>query len=292
MKLLLDSLLRAVAYCFHPRVVALSMLPLVLMVALALGLGYFFWEPALQVARQLLEASSLLNTVWDWLEKWGVGGVKGVLAPLMVIFAITPAIVLACLLAVSLLMTPALTRLVAARRFPGLERRHGASFLGALAWSLGSSLLALAALIVSMPLWLVPPLVLVLPALIWGWLTYRVLAFDALAEHASVQERRQIFLENRSSLLTIGVICGFMGAAPSVIWASGALFAAAFVILVPLAVWLYTLVFALSSLWFAHYALAALEALRARPLAQATVSPVPASTEAAVTWQDDTSPRP
>lgn len=292
MKLLLDSLLRAVAYCFHPRVVALSVLPLVLMVALALGLGYFFWEPALQVARQLLEASSLLNTVWDWLEKWGVGGVKGVLAPLMVIFAITPAIVLACLLAVSLLMTPALTRLVAARRFPGLERRHGASFLGALAWSLGSSLLALAALIVSMPLWLVPPLVLVLPALIWGWLTYRVLAFDALAEHASVQERRQIFLENRSSLLTIGVICGFMGAAPSVIWASGALFAAAFVILVPLAVWLYTLVFALSSLWFAHYALAALEALRARPLAQATVSPGPASTEAAVTWQDDTSPRP
>ena len=35
--------------------------------------------------------------------------------------------------------------------------------------------------------------------------------------------------------------------------------AAAFVVLVPLAIWIYTLVFALSSLWFAHYLLAALQ---------------------------------
>ena len=49
-------------------------------------------------------------------------------------------------------------------------------------------------------------------------------------------------------------------------WASGALFAAAFVVLVPLAIWIYTLVFAFSSLWFAHYCLAALELrLRSEP---------------------------
>ena len=54
-----------------------------------------------------------------------------------------------------------------------------------------------------------------------------------------------------------------LGAAPSIVWASGTLFAAAFVILAPVAIWIYTLVFAFSSLWFAHYALAALEQLRA-----------------------------
>ena len=53
-----------------------------------------------------------------------------------------------------------------------------------------------------------------------------------------------------------------MGAAPSLLWASVALFAAMFVILLPLALWVYTLVFAFSSLWFAHYCLAALSALR------------------------------
>jgi hypothetical protein len=39
--------------------------------------------------------------------------------------------------------------------------------------------------------------------------------------------------------------------------------AALFVILVPVAIWIYTLVFAFSSLWFGHYCLAALEQLRA-----------------------------
>ena len=39
-----------------------------------------------------------------------------------------------------------------------------------------------------------------------------------------------------------------------------------FVVLVPLAIWIYTLVFAFASLWFAHYALAALERMRQPPL--------------------------
>jgi len=38
----------------------------------------------------------------------------------------------------------------------------------------------------------------------------------------------------------------------------------AFLVLLPLALWVYTLVFAFSSLWFAHYALAALAAQRAQ----------------------------
>jgi hypothetical protein len=51
-------------------------------------------------------------------------------------------------------------------------------------------------------------------------------------------------------------------------------------VLVPLAIWIYMLVFAFASLWFAHYALAALAQLRALPTgstgpAQAVVAPVP-----------------
>ena len=262
MNLLFDSFWRAVIYCLRPRVIALSFLPLVLMVALALGLGYYFWDAALDGVRLALEASALLNNLWVWLQNMGAGRLKMVLAPLIVIFAVTPLIVVVSLLMVALLMTPALTHLVAERRFPALERKHGGSVLGSLFWSLGSTLMALLALILTTPLWLLPPMVLVLPPLIWGWLTYRVMAFDALSDHASAQERRDILKKHRLSLLGMGVFCGFLGAAPSLIWASGALFAAAFVILVPLAIWIYMLVFAFSSLWFAHYGLAALQALR------------------------------
>ena len=271
----LDSFWRAVAYCLRPRVVALSFFPLLLTVGLALGLGYFYWDAALDGVRQALESSMLVNRVWAWLHDAGMGSLKMVLAPLIVIFAVTPVIVVLSLLTVALLMTPALTSLVADRRFPALERKRGASLVLSAWWSLSSTLLALLALLISLPLWLLPPLILLLPPLIWGWLTYRVMAFDALAEHASKEERKEIFRRHRGWLLGMGVLSGYLGAAPSVIWASGAWLAAAFVILLPLAIWIYTLVFAFSSLWFAHYCLAALQSLRAeQTLAQSQGVPV------------------
>jgi hypothetical protein len=264
-RLVLDSFWRAAAYCLHPRVIALSVLPLLVTVAAALGLGWLFWDSAVDAVFRWMEASALISQAGQWLQDLGLGNLRTVMAPLVVIFLATPLIVLGSLLVVAVLMTPALVRLVAERRFPLLERRHGGSLLASIVWSLGSTLLALVVLVLSLPLWLVPPLVLLLPPLIWGWLTYRVMAFDALAEHADREERRALLRQHRWPLLGIGVLTGYLGAAPSIVWASGALFAAAFVILVPLAIWIYTLVFAFSSLWFGHYCLAALERLRAEP---------------------------
>jgi hypothetical protein len=67
-----------------------------------------------------------------------------------------------------------------------------------------------------------------------------------------------------------------MGAAPSLIWAMGAGgLAPAFILLVPLAVWIYMLIFAFASLWFCHFCLAALQAQRAEAAAVAA-TPVPA----------------
>lgn len=273
MKLLIDSFWRAAMYCLMPRVIGLSLLPLVLTVALSGFLGYMYWDAAVLTVQRWLEASSWLEGVWRWLEGVGFANLKTVVGPLLVIFSVTPLVVIVSLLAVSVFMTPALTRMVMGRRFPQMQRKQGASFLHSVGWSLLSVLLALGAFLLTLPLWLVPPLAMLLPALVWGWLTYRVMAFDVLAEFASQDERHTLMARHRMSLLAIGVITGLMGAAPSLVWASGALFAAAFVILVPVAIWIYTLVFAFSSLWFAHYALAALQALRHEPV-QASVDEV------------------
>jgi len=262
MNLLLDSFWRAAAYCLRPRVIVLSLLPLALVIGMTVGLGYLFWDAALDQVRLVLDSSTFVNNGWAWLDSMGLGRIKTVLAPLIVIFTVTPVIVVVSLLVVALLMTPVLVQLVALRRFPELQERNGAFFLHSLAWSLGSTALALVALVISIPLWFVPPLVLVLPPLIWGWLTYRVMAFDALAAHASVDERRTVLRRHRTQLMGMGVLAGYLGAAPSLVWASGAFFPPWFVFLAPLAIWIYTLVFAFSSLWFAHYCLAALANLR------------------------------
>ena len=262
MPLLLDSFWRAVAYCLHPRVVALSLLPLVILLALGFGLGYLYWDAALAAVSAWLDHSSVPATGAGWLARVGVGDWRHVLAPLILIAVLTPLAVVLSLLLVALLMTPAVLRLVASRRFAALQRRGSGSMLGSVLWSLGHTALALVALVVTMPLWLVPPLVLLLPPLIWGWLTYRVMSYDALDAHASADERRAILREHRAPLLVIGVICGYLGAAPALVWASLAWFAVAFVVLVPLGIWIYTLVFAFSSLWFTHYCLFLLESER------------------------------
>ena len=262
MSKLLNSFWRAAAYCLHPRVIALSVLPLVIMAVISLGLGYFFWESAIAAVRSNLESFALLDSMVRWLETLGLSGLRVVLAPVLLLFLAIPVIVIVSLLFVAIFMTPAMVALVAERRFPALERKKGGSLVASLFWSLGSTVLAAIALMLSIPLWLIPPLILILPPLIWGWLTYRVMSYDALVDHASSEERRQIFKEHRGSLLAIGIISGYLGAAPSIIWASGAMFVALAPILVPVAIWIYTLVFAFSSLWFAHYTLEALDQLR------------------------------
>jgi hypothetical protein len=122
--------------------------------------------------------------------------------------------------------------------------------------------LALGVLVVSLPLWFVPPLAAVIPPLVWGWLAARVFSFDTLALHATAEERRLVMHEQRWTMLLMGIVCGLMGSLPSLIWALGALTLVFAPLLVLASVWLYTLVFAFASLWFAHFTLAKLHRLR------------------------------
>ena len=121
---------------------------------------------------------------------------------------------------------------------------------------------------------------LVLPPLIWGWLTYRVFAFDVLALHASAEERRHLMHVHRWPLLAMGVCSGLLGALPALIWTLGstALIFAPFFLAA--SVWLYTLVFAFAALWFAHFALDKLDRHRAAAGA-VTTPPLTALTTAA-----------
>jgi len=270
MRLMVASFWRAAAYCLHPKVVLLSSVPVVLLMVASGVLAHFYWQDALAGLGRWLESSVLLSTAGAWLDAVGMGGVKSMLVSLVLIVLVTPVMVICTLLLVSLVMTPRLVSLVAQRRFPALVRQHGASFLASVAWSVGSSLLALLAMVVSAPMWVVPPLVLVLPPLIWGWLTGRIMAFDALATHATALERRALLLQHRKPLLAMGLVVGLMGAAPSLLWSMGLMTLAMAPLLLPLSIWIYTLIFVFSSLWFVHFCLDALERLRHEPAPKPT----------------------
>ncbi len=276
MNAVFDAFWRAVAYCLHPRVILFSLLPLAVAGAAVGLLGWAYWESTVAAVRATLERWSLVGTLLQWLDAMGLPQLRTLLAPLIVVALAVPVVLVATLLLVAWLATPAVVRLVAKRRFAELERRQGGAWWQGLLWSLLCTLAAGAALVLSLPLWFVPPLVLLLPPLIWGWLTYRVLAFDVLALHASAAERRFLLRTHRWPLLAMGVVSGYLGTLPSLLWAASAVTLIFAPVLVLVSVWLYTLVFAFAACWFAHFLLAALRRLRlaeAAALAAAAVAP-------------------
>lgn len=254
-----DALVRSVAYCFLPRVLALSLLPVFLLMAVCGVLTWVYWEQGVALVHGALEMSAVLGAALKWLETVGAPKFKAVLAPMILVAAVVPVLVVACLMVVAQFVTPSLVKLVVQRRFEHLERRKGSPAWWSVVRSLGLSLLAVLVLLVSIPLWLIPPLVFLVPPVIWGWLAMQVMSFDVLADHAAPQERVALMKAHRWPLLAMGVVSGLMGAAPGAIW----VFSALTLVLAPLvmmaSIWLYTAVFALTSLWFAHYLLAALQ---------------------------------
>ena len=266
MNLFFDSLWRAVAYCLMPRVIVVSLVPLTIMTGITLLGAYVFWDNAMDATSDWLIQFSLLESLSRLLVSVGLGHLKSFLIPMLVLMVALPCIVALTLMAVSWIMTPMMVGMVARRRFADLARLHGGSWWRGVLFGLGVSAMAVLAMLASLPLWLIPPLAMVLPPLIWGWLIYQVMGYDVLSVHASHAERTEIFRRYRGWLLLIGVMAGYMGSAPGMLWALGGMAVVFAPVLVPLAIWIYVFVFAFSALWFAHFGLAALAQLRSEPL--------------------------
>jgi hypothetical protein len=229
-----------------------------------------------------------LSTAW---LGWGVSGALSHMAAMLVSLLV---VVLLSLTVVSATLTPALAAWVVRQRFPAMRSLQGSTWWSALWWSLSSSVLAMLWWLASVPLWLVPLGGTLLPPLVWGWLSFRVLSYDVLAEHATAQERAMLLRAHRMPLLCMGVVSAYLGGLPSHLlmwtaWGAGALGSvaagagvpvlgavASFVVPMALAasIWIYTVVFAWSSLWFANYLLEALAQHRATMGPQAGLAPL------------------
>ena len=90
----------------------------------------------------------------------------------------------------------------------------------------------------------------------------RLMAYDVLLNHASSEERNQLLEEHRWTLLGIGVIAGMIGAVPTFFWATSVFALVLFPFVSFVALWIYSLIFIFSALWFSHFLLNALKQLR------------------------------
>jgi len=84
------ALWRAVLYCLHPRVILLSLLPILLATGLFFGLAWFYWEPAIEAVRVAVESWRWLQPAVQALDGFTGGAFRAVIGPLVVVAVAIP----------------------------------------------------------------------------------------------------------------------------------------------------------------------------------------------------------
>jgi hypothetical protein len=255
---------RALRSQFSRRMLLLSVVPLLLSLALWGGLLYAGMQPLLDNLHALFAEYGLFATSGSLLASLGLGFLKTLVVPLVAMLALLPLMIITSLLFIGVGAMPAIARHVSRSQFPELERKEGGSFLGSLGVNLSGIVVFALLWGLTLPLYALAPLALLVQAVLWGWLTARVMSYDALSIHASKEERRAIVAGRRRQLLVIGIVSGLLGALPGVVWIGGALLSVVlFPVLAVLSIWLYLIIFIFTGLWFQYYCLQALADLRA-----------------------------
>ncbi len=262
---LFRTLFRALLSQMHPRMLLMTVLPFVL--ALALW-GLALWQglqPMIDQLHAWFSDYGLFRQSGEILDSLGLSSLRTLLVPLIAMWLLLPFMIVTALLLIGLLVMPSIANHVGRRDYPQLERRHGGSFAGSVWVSLSSFTVFLIAWSITLPLNLVPLFALIVQPLLWGWLTCRVMTYDALADFADKHELNTIRASQRLPLLLIGVATGSLGAAPGLLWLGGVMSVILFPVLAAVAIWLYLLIFMFSGLWFQHYCLDSLARLRSMP---------------------------
>ena len=260
---LLRSFGRALSSVLHPRMLWLTFMPFAA-ATIVWGVALWFsWQTLIGATRSWLESWPLTTTLYGLFDWLGFSSLHAAVAPFIVIAVAIPLIVVTVLLLIATLSMPAVIRHLSKRQFAALEMRRGGTFAGSLVHSVWTTLVCLLVLVITLPLWLIPPFFALTPPLLWGWLTYRVMTYDALSLHASSEERRALVRQHRLPLLLIGVASGLLGSLPTLIWASSVWLIVLFPVMTAVTIWIYAFILVFTALWFGYYCLRALQRMRA-----------------------------
>jgi len=220
------ALLYGLANLLHPRMLWLMLWPMLVATVLWGAIALAFWERL---------AAALAALFQRWLEpaagfvRLDFGDATVIAAYVVLFLLIVPLVYLTALFILGVFGMPKMVDHVAQRSFPALERRRGGGAAGS-AWNAAAALGGMALLfLVSLPLWLLPPLWPLIPLAIFAWVNQRLLRYDALGEHADREEMARLFRERRGALLLLGLLLALLAYVPFVGFIAPVVFGLAFI---------------------------------------------------------------
>jgi CysZ protein len=222
----LGALLYGVANLFHPSMLWLMIWPMLVSLAVWGTVALVLWT------RLALWLAGVLK---QWLEpalgfvRLDFGDAPLIAANVILFLLFVPLVYLTALFILGVFGMQKMVDHVAERSFPQLQRRRG----GGTAGSVWNGLIALAGMlglfVVSLPLWLLPPLWPLIPLAVLSWGNQRLLRYDALAEHAEETEMARIFRERRGALYLLGFLLALLAYVPLVGFVGPVVFGLAFI---------------------------------------------------------------
>ena len=253
----------AIAGMFHPRILWLSIRPLCIALILWAGIFWLTWDSLQDFFNRLILDSVFSTWIVHLMGQLGLEEVRAVMTPFLMAVFLMPLLIVSILLLVTLTTLNDIVKQVSRqKKYLHLSILHGGNFWGGLVFTMTSSLLCLMLIVLTLPAWWIPPIFAIIPPLLYGWLTMRLMSYDVLALHASQDERIALMQQHRKRLLFMGIMVGLMGAVPSLVWLFSIFLFVLFPFFTFLLVWGYALIFIFATLWFTHYLLQALNQMR------------------------------
>lgn len=240
---------RALVSQVHPKMLAALFMPFVIALLGAIVLLWAFWTPLTGWLDAQVSQWELVGQVDEWLLAVGLFSIKFYMIPILAAGMLLPLAGILGLVIAAVFVMPVVLRHLEQREYKNV-RREGQHAVAVGAWNavLVGTIFVFGWLI-TMPLWLFPPLALVLPVFWWAFAFNKMMRVDALVEHATGKERRFLWRRHNLQYWGMGLCLSIINLFPPM--------------------WLVLPVF--SALVFGHYSL---EALRQHRVLQALRPPV------------------
>jgi hypothetical protein len=211
---------------FHPRMLWLMVWPMLVSLVI--------WGVVAVLAWMRL-AVWLAAFLKQWLEpalgfiRLDFGDATLIAAHVILFLLFVPLVYVTALFILGVFGMQKMVNYVAERSFPQLERRHGGTVAGSIGNGLASLGGMLGLFVLSVPLWLIPPLWPLIPLAVLTWGNQRLLRYDALAEHADRGEMARVFRSRRAGLYALGFLLALLAFVPLVQFLGPVVFGLAFI---------------------------------------------------------------
>lgn len=227
----------------HPRMLFAMLLPFVIMFVGAVVLLLVALGPLTNwLDRQITESAAVLQAD-EWLVSLGLFSLmplKAWLLPITSVVILLPVSGILGLAVAAVCVMPMVIAHLSSTTYAGLRREGRNSFVVSLWNAVWVSILFTLGWLVTLPLWLAPPLGLFVSIFWWTFAFSRMMRLDAIVEHASPAERKALLDRHGTAFWVIGLVCALINLIPPA--------------------WVFLPVF--SGLVYTHFGLSALSRLR------------------------------